>query len=333
MIEDLVSIISPVYNGEKYIVNFLNSVLNQTYNKIELIIINDGSTDSTESIIEHYKVKFKEKNYELKYVKQSENKGQAAAINVGLKLFQGVYMMWMDSDDILYPNAIQEKVDFLRKNKELDYVINKGEIVCESNLEKRMGLLERKGTEDDDKLFEDLLRERNVVFGPASILVRSESLRKAIPDLHIFESREGQNWQLMLPLAYTCNYGYLNNILFKYVVRDDSHSHVKRSFDQEFKRRENFYTLQKETINKIVGMSSEEKKYWISFSYKRKIHIQYIIANRYHQLRMSREIKKKIKENDIHISIKERYFFIDVFDFMRKLKLKLKRIIHRMTMV
>lgn len=325
MIEDLVSIISPVYNGEKYIVNFLNSVLNQTYNKIELIIINDGSTDSTESIIEHYKVKFKEKNYELKYVKQSENKGQAAAINVGLKLFHGKYVMWMDSDDILYPDAIQKKVDFLRKHKELDYVINRGEMVCESNLEKRIGLLERKGIESDDKLFEDLLREKNVIFCPASILVRSESLHKAIPDLHIFESREGQNWQLMLPLAYTCNYGYLNNILFKYVVRDESHSHVKRSFEQELKRRENFYTLQKETINKIAGMSSEEKKYWISFSYKRKLYTQYIIANRCHQLRMSREIKKKIKENDIHISIKERYILVDLFDCMRKVKWVIER--------
>ena len=69
-----------------------------------------------------------------------------------------------------------------------------------------------------DELFKDLLDESNVVFCPGTILVKTESLKKAIPDLDIYESREGQNWQLMLPLAYCCSVGYLDEVLFKYTI-------------------------------------------------------------------------------------------------------------------
>lgn len=158
--ENKVSIIVPAYNVEKYIVNFLESVLSQTYSNIELIIVDDGSTDDTETVVDDYRIKFAEKKYELKYIRQSENKGQAAAINVGLQLFHGIYVRWMDSDDILYPSAIQEKVDFLRENKELDYVINKGEIVSVNDLEKQIGVLERIKPMGEDNLFQDLLEEK-----------------------------------------------------------------------------------------------------------------------------------------------------------------------------
>lgn len=328
MYNELVSIISPVYNGGKYIANFLDSVLNQTYSNIELIIIDDGSTDNTESIIAGYEERFEEKNYTLKYVKQSENKGQAAAINVGLKMFQGEYVMWMDSDDILYPNAIQDKVDFLRENKELDFVLNKGEIVSVNDLEKQIGVLERIKPMGEDKLFQDLLEEKNVVYGPASILVRAQSLRNAIPDLHIFESREGQNWQLMLPLAHTCKYGYLNKILFKYVVHDDSHSHMKRDFDEEYRRRENFNILQRETINKIPGMSDDEKKHWLDLSHKIKLYSQYVVACRYHKYRVSRELARNLKECGVRIPFRQRYFILDIFNFASRVKNKIKRVIN-----
>lgn len=328
MINELVSVISPVYNGEKYIVNFLESVLSQTYSNIELIIVDDGSTDNTETVVDDYRIKFAEKKYELKYIRQSENQGQATAINVGLQLFHGIYVMWMDSDDILYPNAIQEKVDFLRENKELDYVINKGEIVSVNDLEKQIGVLERTKPMGEDNLFQDLLEEKNVVFVPASILVRAQSLRNAVPDLHIFESREGQNWQLMLPLAYTCKYGYLNKILFKYVVHDNSHSHMKRGFDEEFRRRENFNILQRETINKIPGMSDDEKKHWFDLSHKMKLYSQYVVACRYHKYRVSRELARNLKECGVGIPFRQRYFMLDIFNFASRVKNKIKRVIN-----
>ena len=114
---ELVSIISPCYNGAKYVKNFLDSVLTQTYPAIELIFIDDASTDETFNIVNSYVPLFTEKGYSLLYKRMLINCGQAAAINVGLQLFSGDYVAWMDSDDILYRDAIAKKVAFLCERK------------------------------------------------------------------------------------------------------------------------------------------------------------------------------------------------------------------------
>lgn len=326
MNQELVSIISPVYNGEKYIGNYLDSILEQTYSNVELILVDDGSTDNTKNVVETYKNRFNDKRYYLIYKRQCENKGQAAAINIGLKIFSGTYMMWMDSDDILYSNAIEKKVNFLKANSNIDFVLNKGEIVSCTDIQKRIGILERKYEEGNDNLFKDLLLEKNVVYGPGTIMVRRDSIIKAIPDLHIYESKEGQNWQLMLPLAYTCKYDYLDEVLFKYVVHDDSHSHSKRNYEQEINRRDNFYILQVETINKIVGMNKEEKKYWRKFAEIRKYYNQYLIANRFHKYKESKHYKKAMN-NEVNIPFKNRFIIMDICNFLRKVRDIARRIL------
>jgi len=104
----LVSLISPCYNGESYITRFLDSILNQTYPNLELLIINDGSTDRTEEIILNYESDFILKGYTLIYIYQ-DNAGQSAAINKALPIFKGKYLSWVDSDDYLPVDAIEKK--------------------------------------------------------------------------------------------------------------------------------------------------------------------------------------------------------------------------------
>ena len=149
--QDLVSIISPCYNGERYLVPFLDSVFAQTYSLIELILVDDASVDHTQDIVKSYIPLFQSRGYTLTYLRQEENKGQAAAINTGLKFVSGEYLSWMDSDDILYPEAIEKKICFLKKNMELDFVLCSGEVVSEKDLEKPLGYLKRikpKGKDD-----------------------------------------------------------------------------------------------------------------------------------------------------------------------------------------
>lgn len=291
-----VSIISPCYNGEKYLNRYLESVLNQTYPIIELIFVDDCSTDSTPQIVEEYIQKFKNKGYDLVYIKQDVNKGQAAAINRGLEIFSGEYMMWMDSDDIYILNAIEMKVAFLEQNQNMDFVLNMGEVVFESDVNRPVSLLQRKKPEGKDDLFKDLIDAHNVVFTPGSIFVRSEAIRRAIPSLKIYESREGQNWQMMLPLAYCCDYGYINEALFKYVIHNDSHSHLKRSYEEEIKRRENFYVLKTETVKNIPGMTKEEVDYWNRYIYENELYNKYKIALRFCKITDSSMYKKELKK-------------------------------------
>ena len=92
--EILISIIVPVYNGEKYIDKCLKSLVNQTLKNIEIIVVNDGSNDKTQNIVE----KYKKENSNIILI-NSTNKGVAAARNKGLKIAKGNYIGFVDSDD------------------------------------------------------------------------------------------------------------------------------------------------------------------------------------------------------------------------------------------
>ncbi|MCX7846273.1 MAG: glycosyltransferase family 2 protein [Dictyoglomaceae bacterium] len=104
----LVSVIIPTYNCEKYIKNCIDSVLAQTYKNIEIIIIDDGSTDNTEKIIENY---FKRK---VIYLKQ-ENKGPSISRNRGIRFSKGDYITFIDADDYLLPEFIEIGIKEIQK--------------------------------------------------------------------------------------------------------------------------------------------------------------------------------------------------------------------------
>src|SRR5690554_883131 len=111
-----VSIITPCYNGERFVSRYLDTIVNQSYKNIEFIFVNDGSTDQTEAIVMSYKPKLIEAGIEFIYVYQ-DNAGQAVALNQGLKLFTGDYLTWPDSDDILSVDSIEKKVKFLKEHQ------------------------------------------------------------------------------------------------------------------------------------------------------------------------------------------------------------------------
>lgn len=256
--EKSVSIISPCYNGAKYLPSYLDSVLNQTYNNIELLFVDDASTDNTLKIIDAYKGRFANRGYKLRIFSLEKNSGQAAAINRALTEYNGEYVEWMDSDDIFLPDAIEKKVNFLEQNPDCGFALNKGFVVNEDNLDEVVGVLGRNKPDGEDRLFDDYLFERNVAFCPGIVIVRSTALKKAIPTSHIFESREGQNWQFYLPLSYCFKHGYIEEPLFKYVVHSDSHSHAKMTFERQIEKYENYDILLKETVRNIPGISQKE---------------------------------------------------------------------------
>jgi glycosyltransferase involved in cell wall biosynthesis len=111
-----VSIIIPAYNVEKYLVKCLDSVVTQTYKSIEIIVVNDGSTDNTPSIVESYS----EIDNRIIIIGQ-ENQGLSVARNVGLNASHGDYIYFLDADDFISKSAIENSLDFAEKNK-LDIV-------------------------------------------------------------------------------------------------------------------------------------------------------------------------------------------------------------------
>lgn len=102
-----VSIIIPIYNGSNYMREAIDSALAQTYKNIEIIVVNDGSTDSTEQIAKSYGDK-------IRYYKK-ENGGVATALNLAIKKSKGEYISWLSHDDMYYSDKIEKQIKKLSK--------------------------------------------------------------------------------------------------------------------------------------------------------------------------------------------------------------------------
>jgi glycosyltransferase involved in cell wall biosynthesis len=117
-----VSVVIPSYNHEEYIKEAIQSVLNQTYKDIELIVVDDGSTDNSPRVLSELK------HERVKIVFQN-NQGAHAAINLGLSLANGKYLAILNSDDVYYPQRIEKALDVLQKNPQVGLVSSYLEII------------------------------------------------------------------------------------------------------------------------------------------------------------------------------------------------------------
>ena len=118
MLQKKVSIVLPVYNGEENVGKSILSVLNQTYNNLELIIVNDCSTDKTINVIE----KYAEQDSRIKIINNAVNLKLPATLNVGFKSATGDYYTWTSDDNLYKENAIEKMVAVLDKSPEYDMV-------------------------------------------------------------------------------------------------------------------------------------------------------------------------------------------------------------------
>lgn len=112
MIDNLVSVIMPAYNAEKYIAEAIASVLAQTYTKWELLIVDDCSTDATAKIVKQYQ----EQDHRIKLYYLTENQGVANARNIALQNAAGRYVAFLDSDDIWLPEKLSQQIEFMQTN-------------------------------------------------------------------------------------------------------------------------------------------------------------------------------------------------------------------------
>ena len=111
MIDDLVSIIMPAYNAEKYIEEAIESVLKQTYRNWELIITDDKSTDDTPKILDEYI----RKDARIKVIYLKNNSGTAIARNTSIEYASGRYLAFLDSDDIWKPIKLEKQLKFMQR--------------------------------------------------------------------------------------------------------------------------------------------------------------------------------------------------------------------------
>lgn len=216
--DNKVSIIMPIYNRENKISQAIDSVLNQNYKNIELILVNDGSTDNTEEIC----LKYKKKDKRIIYLK-IENSGPGGARNKGIDISTGKYIMFIDSDDYYDVNMVEIMVSCINNKQQECVICNR--IVKRKNKEIKIELLEKEMKKENKSDFIEFLQENNLFNSPCNKIYL-----KSIIEINNIRFDE----RFMSGEDYKFNLDYFNNIstaktinkfLYNYVMNDDSIIH------------------------------------------------------------------------------------------------------------
>jgi glycosyltransferase involved in cell wall biosynthesis len=127
----LISVILPVYNAEKYVSQAIESILTQTFQDFELILIEDGSTDQSPRILQSYQTE----DERIRLVKNEANLGLISTLNKGIGIAKGKYIARMDADDICRPTRLEKQMKFLEKHPEIDVLGTGMEYIQEDGFE------------------------------------------------------------------------------------------------------------------------------------------------------------------------------------------------------
>ena len=258
-----VSIIIPCYNGEQLINRSIESIFNQNYLNIEMIVVDDGSIDGSKKIILGWQEKFQKKGYILKYVYQ-DNRGLGGAIDTGLKYVTGKYLTLLDADDYYLPESVSKRAVFLDNNPDYAAVRSNGWMV--SGKEKRL-FVESQSEKDNTDIFSALIFGRTNNWA-GTYMIRTELLFDFYPDKNIYPSRFGQNMQIMLPVAYKRKFGFIDEPLMVYELHEDSHSQAATA-DEQFQREEDnqlgYRDIYLHMLDLILKDPDEHMKYLNAF--------------------------------------------------------------------
>lgn len=253
----LVSLIAPCYNGERYVAGFLEAISNQTYRPFEVIFVDDGSTDKSVEIAKQYIPVFQSQGASLTIV-HKENGGLGSAINLGLKRVKGEFLTWLGIDDVLYPEYFEACVDFLREHQDYAIVRPDGDYVSESDANVKLPTIVSKVKDKyNPHTFWNAVNEKDFHFGYS--FMRTAIFEKENGDLNIYESREGQNWQLLLPVLYKHKSGYIDIPLYKVLYRPESISNRASSPSQRLKQLKEYNKIIVETLIKMPNIMEEDR--------------------------------------------------------------------------
>jgi glycosyltransferase involved in cell wall biosynthesis len=235
----LVSIISPVYNAMPYLNTFLDSVENQTYSPLELIVVDDGSNDDSLAVLTERATIMGAKGISVQVLSQN-HAGQVAAVNLALPRVHGELLILCDADDYWMEDGIEKMVECLLAQPDVNMVRSNG--LIQDDTENPITFREKENQPFIADIFDDLFHERILALA-GRFMVRTEALFSCYPNRQIPESTVDQNPQLLLPIASRSKCAYLNEKLHVYCRRSSGHSSTKRSFTETMKRIEHIKQL------------------------------------------------------------------------------------------
>lgn len=218
----LVTVLIPVFNGEKHLSLLLDSLLIQDYMNLQIIIVDDGSLDGTDHLIEKYIRIFKKKDMVCEYYKQ-KNQGQSFAVRNHLKYVKGDFLTWPDSDDFYCDS---KAISLL-----LEPLLSEGFSISRSKPKYYDGekTYIKNFPNASASIFEDCVYgNANFWFQPICYMINFCDYKKINPSLSFYaEKNAGQNWQFYLPMLSKFECKTIADIVCVISERSDSHSRFK----------------------------------------------------------------------------------------------------------
>ena len=231
MIKPAISVVMPVYNAEEYLEESINSILNQSFEDFEFIIINDGSKDKSEKIVKS----FQKKDKRIILINNKKNSGLPITLNKGISQSVGKYIARMDADDISLKDRLKVQYNFLEVHPEIALVGSSAIIIDESG--NRIGVLRKF---DNYKKTSRKLLKSNPMIHPSIMFRNDLKLRYR----EKFQSSEEYDLYLRL-LSSGKNITNLSDYLIKYRISSGSFVSTKPNQEFYFKKAQEFFVQRK----------------------------------------------------------------------------------------
>ena len=241
----LVSVLMSVYNSELYLKEAIDSILEQTYENFEFIIIDDCSNDSSMAIIKSYC------DERIIVIKNKENIGLAASLNKSIKLSNGEYLIRMDADDISEKNRIIEQVKFMDRNLSIGVAGSYFKLIGES-IPWYKKIIIRKGTINQKDSSSKLLFSPCVLH--PSVIIR----KKILTENNIFYNenfKRAQDYELWSRLIFVTEITNIPKVLFRWRI-----SAIQSSIKDRGKQIEYSRLIHKFILKKLIGQEPSEQQ-------------------------------------------------------------------------
>ncbi|MCF6155437.1 MAG: glycosyltransferase [Candidatus Brocadia sp.] len=273
----LVSVIVPTYNCARFLPGSLGSVLSQTYDFYEIIVVDDGSTDNSKEVLNPFMQK-------IRYIKLEQNRGLPTARNVGIQSARGKYIAFLDADDLWLPEKLQADMEHFDKHQDIGMVYSK-----QINMDEKGYALDgcSKRRLPSDNIFIRLFSEQNFIIASSVVVRKDVFATTGLFDEQLFNC---QDWDMWLRIAFYFKVSGINKPLVKY-----RHNPLSLS-----KNRNNVLKYQKLVIDKTYN-TFNDKEFGISEKlYKKRLASHYAKTGRYY-LRIG---NKRLANENFRLSLK-----------------------------
>lgn len=302
------SVIMPIYNVEKYLEEAIKSVINQSIGfeeNIQLILVNDGSTDNSEKICQHYKNEYPENIF---YIKQ-ENRGVSSARNTGMEYIKGKYVNFLDADDKWAYDVFDIVYDFFEKNqKEIDVVACRQKFFGTNE-----GYHKLDYKFDETKIVNILDKYDHIQLSTASAFIKSETIKKYKYDTRIDYSEDAV--LIGQVLMEKSKYGIASDAIYYYRRRKDKSSAIqtrdcKRSWYNETIDYGCKFLIQKsiEKYGQVIPYFQYQIMYDMQWRIKKDISLY---LNDEEKDKYLKKLKQILKYIENYIIMEQKYIGID----------------------